>query len=129
MSDDENTLLLGRAQGRNLFWKDNRLYVRWPVNICRLIWLTAASSYVNVLLAFVPLGTIAGARSWNPTTIFVLNFLAIIPLSVLLTFVLAELSAKLAPAWKGLLSAMLTNSVKLIVSLYGSGASNQKANN
>jgi hypothetical protein len=74
MSDGENTLLLGGCQGRDLLWNDNRPYVRWPTKICRLIWLTAESSYLNVLLVLVRLGTIAGATSWNPTTIFVLNF-------------------------------------------------------
>ena len=124
MSSDENTLLLGGgADGRRPLWKDNRPYVRWPTNICRLIWLSAASSNINVLLVFVPLGSVAGARLWNPTTVFVLNFLAIVPLSVFVSFVIDELSPKLGQRWRGLFSAMFTNSVKLIVSLYGSSAS------
>jgi Ca2+:H+ antiporter len=119
MSSHENTPLLGAAEGRNPLWKDNRPYVRWPANICRLIWLFAASSHVNVLLVFVPLGIVAGARSWNPITVFILNFLAIIPLSVLLTFVINELSTKLDQPWRGLFSVMFINSVKIIVSFYG----------
>jgi Ca2+:H+ antiporter len=122
-SSDENTLLLGGPDRRKSLWKDNRPYVRWPANVCRLIWLSAASSNINVLLVFVPLGIVAGARSWNPTTVFSLNFLAIVPLSVFVTFVIDELSAKLGQRWRGLFSAMFTNSVKLIVSLCGSGAS------
>jgi len=118
MSSYENTPLLGAAEGRKLLWKDNRPYVRWPANICRLIWLFAASSNINVLLVFVPLGSVAGTRSWLPTTVFILNFLAIIPLSVLLTFVINELSTKLRQPWGGLFSIMFTNSVKIIVSLY-----------
>jgi hypothetical protein len=118
MSSYENTPLLGAAEGRKPLRKDNRPYVRWPANICYLIWLYATSSNVNVLLVFVPLGSIAGARSWFPTTAFMLNFLAIIPLSVLLTFVINELSTKLRQPWRGLFSIMFTNSVKIIVSLY-----------
>lgn len=118
MSSHENTPLLGAAEGRKPLWKDNRPYVRWPANICRLSWLFAASSNVNILLVFVPLGSVAGARSWNPTTVFILNFLAIIPLSVLLTFVINELSTKLHQPWRELFRVMFTNSVKIIVSLY-----------
>jgi Ca2+:H+ antiporter len=97
MSHHENTPFLGAAEGRRPLWKDNRPYVRWPANICRLIWIFAASSNINVLLVFVPLGIVAGVRSWNPTTVFMLNFLAIIPLSVLLPFAIDELLTKHAP--------------------------------
>lgn len=116
MSGDENTTLLQADQGKKPLWKDDRPYVRWPANICRLTWLILASSYINVLLVFVPLGTIARALSWNPTAIFVLNFLAIVPLASLLTFAVEELSAKLGQTWRGLLNAMFSNAVKLIVS-------------
>ncbi|KAH9206225.1 Sodium/calcium exchanger protein-domain-containing protein [Leptodontidium sp. 2 PMI_412] len=117
MSNYENSPLLGAAEARKPLWKDNRLYVRWPANICRLTWLFAASSNINALLVFVPVGSVAGARSWNPTAVFTLNFLAIIPLSVLLTFVINELSARLDQPWKELFSVMLTNSVKIIINV------------
>jgi Ca2+:H+ antiporter len=74
-----------------------------PPDLAFCCWLFAASSNVNVLLVFIPLGSVAGARSWNPTTVFILNFLAIIPLSVLLTFVIDELSTKLHQLWRGCL--------------------------
>ena len=116
LSGDENTTLLRAVQAKKPLWEDGRPYVRWPANICHLTWLILASSYVNVLLIFVPLGTIAGALSWNPTAVFVLNFLAIVPLAALLTFSAEELSSKLGQTRSGLLNAMLTNAVKLIVS-------------
>lgn len=116
LSGDENTTLLRAVQAKKPLWEDDRPYVRWPANICHLAWLILASSYVNVLLIFVPLGTIAGALSWNPTAVFVLNFLAIVPLAALLTFSVEELSSKLGQTRSGLLNAMFTNAVKLIVS-------------
>jgi len=117
-SNCENSPLLAR-EGRKRLWEDNRPYVRWPANICRLTWLFAASSNINALLVFVPVGGVAGARSWNPTAVFILNFLAIMPLSVLLTFVTDEFSVGLDQPWRELFSVMLTNSVKIIVSLHG----------
>jgi Ca2+:H+ antiporter len=121
MSGDENTALLVAVQAKKPLWEDARLYVRWPANLCRLTWLVVATSHANVLLIFVPLGTIAGVRSWDPMAVFVLNFLAIIPLAALLTFATEGLSAKLGQTWKGLINAMFTNAVKLIVSKGGSG--------
>lgn len=78
--------------------------------------LTAISDYVNVLLVFVPLGLIAGAAGWSPVTVFVLNFLAIIPLAACLSFATEELSSKLGEALGGLLNATFGNAVELIVS-------------
>lgn len=82
----------------------------------RLTYLTLANNYVNVLLVFVPLGIIAGALHWNPTWVFVLNFLAIIPLASLLSFATEELSVKLGQTLGGLLNATFGNAVELIVS-------------
>ena len=73
------------------------------------------SNYVNVLLVFVPLGIIAGAISWPPVVVFVLNFLAIVPLAALLSFATEELSVPLGQTIGGLLNATFGNAVELIV--------------
>ena len=49
-----------------------------------MAWLTISSNYVNVLLVFVPAGIVVGALNMNPLLVFILNFLAIIPLASLL---------------------------------------------
>lgn len=95
--------------------EDDRKWVRWPTNTLDLIFKTLASNYINVLLVFVPLGIIAGALKWNPTAVFVLNFLAIIPLASLLSFATEELSMKLGETLGGLLNATFGNAVELIV--------------
>lgn len=68
-----------------------------------------------MLLVFVPLGIIAGAMAWNQTAVFVLNFLAIMPLASLLSFATEELSVKLGQTLGGLLNATFGNAVELIV--------------
>lgn len=108
----ERTSLLNRARD---YRKDDRKWVRWPSNTLYLIYKTLASNYINVLLVFVPLGIIAGAIGWNPTAIFILNFLAIIPLASLLSFATEELSTKLGETLGGLLNATFGNAVELIV--------------
>jgi Ca2+:H+ antiporter len=96
---------------------DNRTWVKHLQHVARLTWLTLTSNYVNVLLVFVPLGIIAGALHWNPTVVFVLNFLAIVPLASLLSFATEELAHKLGETIGGLMNATFGNAVELIVSL------------
>lgn len=94
---------------------DSRRWVRWPSNTLFLTYKTLGSNYVNVFLVFVPLGIISGIGKWDQTTVFILNFLAIIPLASLLSFATEELSAKLGQTLGGLLNATFGNAVELIV--------------
>lgn len=96
--------------------KDSRWWVGGPWNTLYLVYKTIGSNYVNFLLVFVPLGIIAGLAHWSPTAVFVLNFLAIIPLASLLSFATEELSVKLGQTLGGLLNATFGNAVELIVS-------------
>ena len=96
---------------------DAEVWRKYPKRFVHTTWLTLASSYVNVLLVFVPLGIVAGAVGWNPTVVFVLNFIAIIPLAALLSFATEELAAKLGQTIGGLLNATFGNAVELIVSI------------
>jgi Ca2+:H+ antiporter len=117
-SDSERTPLLnGGGQGRGHFTEDDRIWVRGPAKTLHITWLVLKSNYVNVLLVFVPLGIIAGATHWDPTAVFILNFLAIIPLAALLAFATEELSVKLGQTLGGLMNATFGNAVELIVSI------------
>jgi Ca2+:H+ antiporter len=79
--------------------------------------VTILSNYVNFLLVTVPIGIIAGAMGWDPTAVFVINFLAIIPLAAVLSFATEEISLKLGETMGGLLNATFGNAVELIVSI------------
>jgi Ca2+:H+ antiporter len=93
-------------------------FVAWPAHAFNTTKVTLLSNYVNVLLIFVPLGIIAGATGWSPTTVFILNFFAIVPLAALLSFATEEISVKLGETLGGLLNATFGNAVELIVSLF-----------
>jgi Ca2+:H+ antiporter len=97
--------------------EDPRPFIRYPAIVARTTWQVLASNYVNVLLVFVPVGIIAGAMGWNPTTVFILNFFAIVPLASLLSFATEELAAKLGETIGGLMNASFGNAVELIVGL------------
>lgn len=95
--------------------ESRKLLVRLNARACHVAKVTLLSNYVNVLLVFVPLGIIAGATGWNPTTVFILNFFAIVPLSAVLSFATEEISMKLGETMGGLLNATFGNAVELIV--------------
>jgi len=91
--------------------------VRGSANIFNITKVTLLSNYVNILLVFVPLGIIAGATHWDPVTVFILNFFAIVPLAAVLSFATEEISVKLGQTMGGLLNATFGNAVELIVSI------------
>lgn len=90
--------------------------MRWPAIILHKTWQVLASNYVNVLLVFVPAGIILGMIGADPIAVFVVNFLAIIPLAALLSFATEEISVKLGQTLGGLMNATFGNAVELIVS-------------
>merc|ERR1711977_668013 len=92
-------------------------FVRIPAQVVQATKVTLYSNYVNILLVFVPLGIVAGAMGWNPTTVFILNFFAIVPLAAVLSFATEEISMKLGQTIGGLLNATFGNAVELIVSI------------
>ncbi len=94
-------------------------FVSIPASAFHVAKVTLYSNYVNILLVFVPLGIVAGAMGWNPTTVFVLNFFAIIPLAAVLSFATEEISMKLGQTMGGLLNATFGNAVELIVRIDG----------
>ena len=88
--------------------------------VCMYVYRQAAYPYcllgpVNFLLVFVPIGIVAGENGWDPTTVFILNFLAIIPLAAVLSFATEEISVHLGDTLGGLLNATFGNAVELIV--------------
>ena len=92
--------------------------VKYPSIFVDKSWKGLISNYVNIFLVFVPLGIIAGLLHWNPTVIFILNFLAIIPLASLLAFATEEVAVPLGQTIGGLLNATFGNAVELIVSVW-----------
>ncbi|CAL8580251.1 Vacuolar calcium ion transporter, variant 2 [Xanthoria parietina] len=104
------------SEGQPLY-ADDRTWVRWPASFGYTSWQTLTSNPVNFLLVFVPIGIAFGATHGNPTVVFILNFLAIIPLASLLSFATEEISVKLGQTLGGLMNATFGNAVELIVSI------------
>ncbi|KAI0300889.1 calcium/proton exchanger [Russula brevipes] len=75
------------------------------------------TSWLNVLLIFIPLSWIFHFVKLSNTLVFVFSFLAIIPLAQLLAFATEELALRLGQTLAGLLNATLGNAVELIVAI------------
>ncbi|EPE08973.1 calcium proton exchanger [Ophiostoma piceae UAMH 11346] len=86
-------------------------------HIANITKATLYSSPVNILLVFVPVGIAAGMLEWSASTVFTLNFFAIIPLAAVLSFATEEISVRLGESLGGLLNATFGNAVELIVSI------------
>lgn len=81
------------------------------------IWATIKHSYLNILLIFVPLGLLSGKLEWNESSVFILNFIAIVPLAKLLGFATEEIALKTNQTIGGLLNATFGNAIEMIISL------------
>lgn len=84
------------------------------------------SSWINVLLVFVPIGIILGAlQEWgglniiSPSGIFALNALAIVPLASLLAFATESVAVQMGDSWGALLNVTFGNAVEIIVFVLG----------
>ncbi|CAO1634687.1 unnamed protein product [Parajaminaea phylloscopi] len=87
-----------------------------PSLVSSFRWLLT-SSWMNVLLVFVPLGIVAEKLHWDAAWVFSLNFLAIVPLAKLLGDATEQTALKLGPTVGGLLNATFGNAVELIVGI------------
>ncbi|KAI4669308.1 uncharacterized protein J4E79_001351 [Alternaria viburni] len=74
-------------------------------------------AWINVLLIFVPIGFAVRYAHLKPVPVFVINFIAIIPLAAMLSNATEELAIRVGETLGGLLNATFGNAVELIVSI------------
>eukprot|EP01124_Arcella_intermedia_P033641 TRINITY_DN8121_c0_g1_i4.p1 TRINITY_DN8121_c0_g1~~TRINITY_DN8121_c0_g1_i4.p1 ORF type:complete len:303 (+),score=54.86 TRINITY_DN8121_c0_g1_i4:172-1080(+) len=87
-----------------------------PTILSSLLFL-AKSSWLNLLLVFVPVGIVIGALKLNGVAVFVINFIAIIPLAKLLGESTEQLAMHTSQSLGGLLNATFGNAVEIIISI------------
>jgi len=81
----------------------------------------ALHSWVNVLLVFVPVGIASHFAGLNPSMVFAMNAVAIIPLAGLLTYATESVAHRLGDTLGALLNVSFGNAVELII-LYVCGS-------
>lgn len=90
-----------------------------------LVYATKATlqcSITNVLLICLPLGLYGAEWGFPGWAIFVLNFLAMLPLASILTFSTEQLAAIVGSVAGGLINATFGNAVEMIVSGFTAAA-------
>ncbi|KUI56831.1 Vacuolar calcium ion transporter [Cytospora mali] len=89
-----------------------------PFTVANQIQRTLLNSWINVLLVAAPIGIVLGAiPNMNPIAIFVVNFIAIIPLAAMLSYATEEIALRTGETLGGLLNASFGNAVELIVAI------------
>ncbi|KAJ5214901.1 hypothetical protein N7468_010580 [Penicillium chermesinum] len=78
---------------------------------------TVFNSWINVLILAAPAGIALYAVGANSVAIFVVNFIAIIPLAAMLSYATEEIALRTGETIGGLLNASFGNAVELIVSI------------
>lgn len=74
-------------------------------------------AWINVLLIMVPVGFAVYYARLAPVPVFIINFIAIIPLAAMLSNATEELAIRVGETLGGLLNATFGNAVELIVSV------------
>jgi len=74
-------------------------------------------AWINILLVFVPVGFAVHYAHLKPVPVFIINFIAIIPLAAMLSSATEELAIRVGETLGGLLNATFGNAVELIVSV------------
>jgi Ca2+:H+ antiporter len=75
------------------------------------------NSWINVLIIAAPVGIALHVVKANPIAIFVVNFIAIIPLAAMLSYATEEIALRTGETIGGLLNASFGNAVELIVAI------------
>lgn len=73
------------------------------------------SSWLNLLLVFVPIGIAVKAAGVSPTIVFALNAIAIVPLAGLLSHATESVASELGDTIGALLNVTFGNAVELII--------------
>ncbi|PYH49252.1 hydrogen/calcium exchanger domain-containing protein [Aspergillus saccharolyticus JOP 1030-1] len=78
---------------------------------------TLFNSWINVLLFAAPVGIALNYVDVPPVAVFVVNFIAIIPLAAMLSYATEEIAMRTGETIGGLLNATFGNAVELIVAI------------
>ena len=102
------------TKGKPLF---KHVYPKTPFTIGNQIQRTIFNSWINILLLAVPAGIAIKFTPVTPVAVFIVNFIAIIPLAAMLSFATEEIALRTGETLGGLLNATFGNAVELIVAI------------
>lgn len=114
--DDPETSKTKKPQKEGGFFR--HVYPKEPFTVANQIQRTFLSSWINLLLLAAPVGiAINYIPAVDRKAVFVVNFLAIVPLASILGFATEEIALRTGETLGGLLNATFGNAVELIVAI------------
>ncbi|KAK8932141.1 Vacuolar calcium ion transporter [Metarhizium anisopliae] len=112
---DDNGKMKKKVKSGLINW---HLKPKEPFTVANQLQRTFLSSWINVLLLAAPVGIALNyVHSVNRIAVFVINFLAIIPLAAILGFATEEVALRTGETLGGLINATFGNAVELIVAV------------
>jgi Ca2+:H+ antiporter len=113
---DDETLANQQSQDLSLEERKHKALKR-KIPIGQQFRFVLFGAWINVLLVFVPVGFAVYYAGLGPVPVFIINFIAIIPLAAMLSNATEELAIRVGETMGGLLNATFGNAVELIVSV------------
>ncbi|KAF2645639.1 vacuolar calcium ion transporter-like protein /H(+) exchanger [Massarina eburnea CBS 473.64] len=115
----DETTELERAESKDLSLEERKKRAhKKKIPVGQQFRAVLLDSWINVLLIFVPVGfALYYSKKAGPVPIFIVNFIAIIPLAAMLSYATEELAIRVGETLGGLLNATFGNAVELIVSI------------
>ncbi|VWU49054.1 cation/H+ antiporter, putative [Hepatocystis sp. ex Piliocolobus tephrosceles] len=110
-----NNLTDGPFDESLIFAEENRFFMPRKTDLIGLY--NILNNKFNVLLIFVPIGILSYILGCKPIYIFILNFLALIPLSALMGNVTEDIALHTGEILGGLLNATFGNLMEMIFSI------------
>ncbi|KAF0686498.1 Aste57867_21685 [Aphanomyces stellatus] len=88
------------------------------VSQCRIVFNLVTGSYLHLLLLLMPVAAYSYFAQWGDIPIFVLNFLAMMPLANILGEATEELAEHCGDTIGGLINATFGNAVEVIIAVF-----------
>ena len=90
---------------------------KMPFTVANQLQRTFLNSWINLLILAAPVGIALNYTGVNKIAVFVVNFIAIIPLAAMLSFATEEIALRTGETLGGLLNATFGNAVELIIAI------------
>ncbi|CBX93820.1 similar to vacuolar calcium ion transporter /H(+) exchanger [Plenodomus lingam JN3] len=116
--EDEEGVELERVESEQLSLEERKKKaLKRKIPVGAQIRFVLFGAWINVLLIMVPVGFAVYYARLEPVPVFIINFVAIIPLAAMLSTATEELAIRVGETLGGLLNATFGNAVELIVSV------------
>ncbi|EKD20098.1 uncharacterized protein L3040_002225 [Drepanopeziza brunnea f. sp. 'multigermtubi'] len=102
---------------KRTWYKGKVLPHKEPFTLRNQVQRTLFNSWINILLLAAPVGIAINYAGVDKKAVFVVNFIAIIPLAALLSFATEEIALHVGESLGGLLNASFGNAVEMIVAI------------